>query len=66
MCHAAALWPVAASLVAGYALVTFLARWDAWRETNRRRDLMSEWLARYEQAQHTWRESPVVDLERRG
>lgn len=64
MCHAN-LWPVAACLIAGYALVTFLARWDEWRETNRRRRLMAESLARYENAQNFWRPAPVVDVERR-
>lgn len=65
MCPHNPLWPVVACLVAGYALVTFLARWDEWRETNRRRRLMDESLTRYEQAQNRWVESASVDLERR-
>ena len=59
------LWPIAGCLIAGYALVAFLTRLDAWRETNRRRRLMDESLTRYEQAQNRWVESPVVDVERR-
>lgn len=59
-------WPAVACLVAGYALVAFLARLDAWRETRRRQRLLDESLARYERSQHRWVESPVVDTERRG
>lgn len=60
------LWPAVACLVAGYALVAFLARMDAWRETNRKQRLLDEALTRHEQAQSRWVESPVVDVERRG
>lgn len=59
-------WPAVVCLVAGHALVAFLTRLDAWRETSRRRRLMDESLTRYEQAQHRWVESPAVDIERRG
>lgn len=60
------LWPVVACLIAGYALVAFLARLDEWRETNRKQRLLDEALTRHEQAQHRWVESTVVDVERRG
>lgn len=57
------IWPAVVCLIAGHALVAFLARLDAWRETNRRRSLMDQALTRYEMSQHFWRPSP--DNERR-
>lgn len=65
MC-AANLWPAVVCLVAGHALVAFLARLDAWREQRRKEWLIDEILTRQEQAQHRWVESPSVDVERRG
>jgi hypothetical protein len=65
MC-AANLWAAVICLVAGHALVVFLARLDAWREMRRQERLLQEALARYEQSQHRWVDSPAVDVERRG
>lgn len=66
MCPSHPLWPVVACLIAGYALVAFLARLDAWRETKFKQQLLDEALERHEQAQSRWVESPAVDHERRG
>jgi hypothetical protein len=54
------LWPAVACLIAGHALVAFLARLDAWRETKRKQRLLDEALTRHERSQHFWRESPDV------
>lgn len=58
------IWPAVACLIAGHALVAFLARLDAWRETNRQQRLLDEALTRQEQSQYFWR--PSLDVERRG
>lgn len=65
MCPSHPLWSVVACLIAGYALVAFLARLDAWRAACRRERLVDEILTRHEQAQSRWVESPAVDHERR-
>lgn len=57
------LWPVVACLIAGHALVAFLARLDAWREIRRKERRLVEALKRLEQSQHFWRPSP--DVQRR-
>lgn len=64
MC-AANLWAAVVCLVAGHALVAFLVRLDAWRETKRKQRLLDEALSRHEQAQNRWVQSPAADVERR-